>query len=248
VRPRRTRIIVALFAVLSAGLAANLLLFQSGKAGGAAQRADSERSRRLALVATGEARSGAGGESQPVIPAAAPQSAPAASPPARAPAKPAKAAEKPAESAPADPAGVIRAIQRELHNRGYEVGSQDGQPGLLTRAAVMAFEFDHGMGLTAEPSEAFLKGMIFGAAGRPGAGGPKPRTPQAEQIIRTVQQMLSAQHYNAGKADGTLGEETRRAIREFEADQKLPETGRVSGALLARLAQQAAGSVRAAQR
>ena len=38
--------------------------------------------------------------------------------------------------------------------------------GLATRAAIMAFEHDHGLALTGEASEALLKRILLGAAGR----------------------------------------------------------------------------------
>jgi peptidoglycan hydrolase-like protein with peptidoglycan-binding domain len=54
-------------------------------------------------------------------------------------------------------------------------------------------------------------------------------------VIRSVQRSLAKLGYKAGAANGKLTPETARAIRAFEADQALPETGRISGPLLARL-------------
>jgi len=42
--------------------------------------------------------------------------------------------------------------------------------------------------------------------------------------------------YRPGRIDGQLTPETARAIREFEVDQTLTESGRVSGPLVVRLA------------
>lgn len=136
----------------------------------------------------------------------------------------------------ASPSQTIRAVQRELNLRGYDVGTPDGKRGLVTQAGIMAFEFDHGMALTGEASEALLKEILLG-------GSQPERRPRssvessasAEEVVRKVQQQLAAAGYQVGKATGRLDDDTLRAIREFESDQRLPETGRISGQLVARL-------------
>jgi peptidoglycan hydrolase-like protein with peptidoglycan-binding domain len=133
---------------------------------------------------------------------------------------------------------TIRAVQRELHMRGYGPLTADGVPGLLTRAAIMAFEHDAKAPLTGEATEALLKRLLLGTGGghavEPGAG--KARSAQAEIVIRTVQQSLAALGYQSGKIDGRIGDETERAIREFEMDHGLEPSGRISAPLFARLA------------
>ena len=52
---------------------------------------------------------------------------------------------------------TIRAIQRELRQRGYGAWSSDGVMRPVTRAAIMAYEHDQGLPLTGEASEALLK-------------------------------------------------------------------------------------------
>lgn len=131
---------------------------------------------------------------------------------------------------------AIRALQRELNLRGYEVGNPDGKRGLVTEAAIMAFEYDHGLALTAEPTEGLLMQVLMETTR------PEPRrrasvelSASAELVVRKVQQQLAAAGYMGGKPTGRLDEDTVRAIREFEGDQRLPETGRVSGQLVAKL-------------
>lgn len=138
---------------------------------------------------------------------------------------------------------IVRAVQRGLAERGYEPGVADGVPGLATRAAVMAYEHDHGLPSTAEPSESLLLHMQKGA-GTPPATVAKPATapakpppvPQAEQVVRSLQHSLAMLGYFAGRIDGQVGEDTVRAIREYEVDSGLVPTGRVSAPLLARMA------------
>ncbi len=154
-----------------------------------------------------------------------------------------------APDAEGDP-DTIRAVQRELHKRGYGPVQTDGVPGLLTRAAIMAFEHDSKTALTGEATEALLKRLLLGASGDKSvelAAG-KVRSAQAELVIRTVQQSLTTLGYQPGKTDGRVGEETERAIREFEMDQGMIPTGRVSAELFSRLARAVGGNKTAIQR
>lgn len=135
---------------------------------------------------------------------------------------------------------TIRAIQGELGRRGYEPGVADGAPGLVTRAAVLAYEYDQGLPLTADPSPEVLAHLRHGTSA-PGAAigieaGAIPQTGHAEAVIRSVQQSLGALGYLAVSADGIATDETVRAIREFEMDAGLVPSGRISGPLIARLA------------
>ena len=134
-------------------------------------------------------------------------------------------------------AEIVRGVQRELNTRGYGTGQPDGVPGLVTRAAIMAYEFDYGLPLTAEPSQELLSRIVLGTAG-PAAtfkNAPQLKTAEAESVVKQVKQFLTGAGYAAGKADGKLGYDVIRAIRDFELDQKMPETGRVSGQLVSRL-------------
>lgn len=143
---------------------------------------------------------------------------------------------------------IVRALQALLAQRGYEPGIADGTVGTTTRAAILAYEHDQGLPLTAEPSEALLlhmKGLRDLRTG-PQRAARGPRSPQVEQLIRTAQLALFQIGYFTGKIDGLGGEETVRAIREYEMDQGLVPTGRVSAPLLTRLGR--ATAARAAQR
>ena len=223
---REARIGLLAFALLLAALAANLLGLQTAKTtDGQRQRGErigpyaAERARQSAQLPAAAAI-----KSEPEQPVASRQTA------------------APASAVEGETVESIRAVQRELQLRNYETGSADGVPGLMTRAAIIAFEFDHGLPLTGEAGEETLKRILLGGpVGDKGtAVGSKRGT--AESVIRTVQQTLSGLGYNTGKADGRLGDDTQRAIRDFEIDSKLPETGRVSGALIARLGKVAGNS------
>ena len=115
--------------------------------------------------------------------------------------------------------------------------------GLATRAGIMAFEHDHGLALTGEASEELLKRILLGASAGIELCGHRDEarsSPQAEQVIRTVQQRLAALGYLVGRIDGRLGEDTVKAIRDFEMDKGLVPKGRISAELVARLSEAAA--------
>ncbi len=130
---------------------------------------------------------------------------------------------------------VTRAVQRELQIRGYETGGRDGIVGVMTRGAILAFEHDRGLPLTARPSEQLLKAIILGEGGKARGKSSKAATAEAQDVIGSVQRSLAKLGYKPGSASGKLTPETAWAIRAFEGDQALPETGRISGPLIARL-------------
>ncbi|MEQ1671587.1 MAG: peptidoglycan-binding domain-containing protein [Hyphomicrobium sp.] len=138
-------------------------------------------------------------------------------------------------------AEVIRGIQRELNTRGYEAGPPDGVAGLVTRAAIMAYEHDYGLPLTATPTQDLLSLIVLGSSAPQAVrtNNSKGLNAEAQSVIRSVEQQLAALGYTPGKGGGQLNnklnEHTARAIREFEADQKLAESGRISGPLVSRL-------------
>ena len=57
--------------------------------------------------------------------------------------------------------------------------------------------------------------------------------------MRTVQELLAKAGYQPGPIDGRLGEDTLRAVREFEAAKGLAAKGRISADVLIRLTEAA---------
>ncbi|WP_072392116.1 peptidoglycan-binding domain-containing protein [Hyphomicrobium sp. CS1GBMeth3] len=137
-----------------------------------------------------------------------------------------------------DRSDLVRAVQRELKAKGYETGAVDGVAGLVTRGAIMAYESDQDLPLTAEPQQGLLQHLVLGSADFEAADARARAVPgpEAESVIRAVQRAFRQLGYMTTLPDGRLNEQTRRAIRKFERDRKLKETGRISGELLARLA------------
>jgi peptidoglycan hydrolase-like protein with peptidoglycan-binding domain len=141
----------------------------------------------------------------------------------------------PRSAAKPAPAKLVKAIQRELSDRFYAVGEDNGVLGLQTRAAIIAYEFDEQMPLTGEPSEAVLKALIFGQPARKGGPGPVERFERRRRLVADVQEALAAMHYRSGPSDGRLDAETREAIRKFERDRRLQAGGRLTERVLLEL-------------
>jgi peptidoglycan hydrolase-like protein with peptidoglycan-binding domain len=165
--------------------------------------------------------------------------------PAPAPATTPVAAAKPAANIPSaagDNPDTVTAIQRELAARDYDLGAPDGTASPTTRAAIMAWEHDNGLVLTGEPTATVLKAIILGPDSATAAqiaaelkALPRDREPRTQHLIRSVQQALADLGYVVGAASGQMTDDTARAIREFEQEQALPPTGRISATLVTRL-------------
>jgi peptidoglycan hydrolase-like protein with peptidoglycan-binding domain len=160
--------------------------------------------------------------------------------PAHRQAEPTTAADRAAQQQPALDPKTTAAIQRELFARGYDPGPPDGLLTLETRAAIMAFESDQGLTLTAEPSEAVLEALLLGVTGTVDAGAPSG---EAVKLIARAQSLLGRQGFEPGRRDGTLDESTIAAIRRFERAAGLPVTGRIGAQLMSELARRAGASL-----
>lgn len=64
---------------------------------------------------------------------------------------------------------------------------------------------------------------------------PREQAPLTHDDVRELQRQLNAAGYNVGGADGIMGPNTRRGLREFQRDQGLTPDGFATQALLARL-------------
>ncbi len=135
-------------------------------------------------------------------------------------------------------AELVRALQRELKNKGYDPGAEDGATGLLTRAAIFAYEYDHKLGLTAEPSEQLLQTIVLGRSSQRGATRQRARIASgaARDLVLVTQRGLKKQGLWPASVDGHFNTALSRAIQRFETAQRLPTTGRISGRFMARLA------------
>lgn len=134
---------------------------------------------------------------------------------------------------------VVRAVQRELATLGYDVGIVDGGMSDKTRAAISAFQTSEGIAVTGVPSDDLLRQILLGHSVV--SGGATGSLPSADKIAATaagpatvkgVQQALSELGYVPGAIDGAWGAKTARAVRAFQRDRDIAETGRITPELL----------------
>ena len=248
---RISRLATALFAVLSAAMAINLTVMQPG----ARVERVADRSgmwgavRETAALAVPELDKR---NERPELPVGAPAGAASRVggpvPTSSGPLTPG-IAQRVLVSPPgaADPTQTTRAVQMALAAKGYETGGTDGIAGPVTQAAILAYEVDNGLPLTAEPSDVLLAKIKDGRRGTATAASLAPG-PKADALIRSVQVSLGKLGYKVGRADGRLGETTIAAIRAFEKQQAMPDTGRISGDLLTRLTRLSTTTPRTAER
>ena len=245
--PQQARLAFATFIAVSAAIAVNILYLQDQsvalatartKAERVKMKTEAERTKRLALepreMPAAKAAAGTASATAivplPAVSERAGRFSPSSGQIDR--------ASLPSQEAEMRMPELVKAIQQKLVQRGYEPGTPDGVTGVVTRAAIMAYEHDQGVALTGEPSETILQHLQSGSSAQPG-GFQKPRphrSASAEQIIRTVQHALAQLGYFGGKVDGRTGDDTIRAVREYEMDAGLTPTGRVSAPLLIKLA------------
>lgn len=132
------------------------------------------------------------------------------------------------------PRQLVQVIQRELGERNYFHGRPDGRLGVLTRAAIMAFEHDHGLALTADASETVLSSILLGAVPTRSAS-VTTVGPEAKQLIKLVQGLLISTGFKAVERTGRLDTVTVQAIRTFERRKGLASRGRISANLVTML-------------
>jgi peptidoglycan hydrolase-like protein with peptidoglycan-binding domain len=139
------------------------------------------------------------------------------------------------------PEATLKAVQRELAARGFDVGAADGKPSDKTRAAISAYEKGHGLAVTGTASDELLRHILLGDTVQPSGStgsvaaafddGAKTK----DSTVKAVQQILADLGYAPGPIDGALGGSTTRAISAFQRDRKIAVTGRLSPELLREL-------------
>lgn len=135
---------------------------------------------------------------------------------------------------------VAEGVQRELQSAGFYKGAIDGVVGRRTRDAISAYQKANGLDVTGTPSQELIEHIrytrqIAEASLFTGSVDPAPDAEQRARV-RRVQTALSELAYYQGEISGELQRPTQLAIRQFEREQGLPETGAITEALVAQLA------------
>jgi len=134
---------------------------------------------------------------------------------------------------------VVRAVQRELGARGYDVGPVNGQLSEQTRTAISSFQQKEGLAVTGVPSDDLLRQILLGDSVAPSAATGSVAAPDSiavnaseHETVMRVQRVLADLGYAPGPVDGAWGENTSRAVSAFQRDRNLLETGQITPELL----------------
>lgn len=144
-------------------------------------------------------------------------------------------------------------IQTELQTLGMYDGILDGLMGPRTRAAIALFQKRAGLPETGEGSPGLLDRLRRYEMPEPEettaalptgiddliapGGDDEAAGPESDPRVRAIQRVLAELGYLSGPVDGVMGSDTRRAIRDFEADRGIDATGTVSDVLIRALEQ-----------
>ncbi|XSG81226.1 MAG: peptidoglycan-binding domain-containing protein [Methyloligella sp. ZOD6] len=133
---------------------------------------------------------------------------------------------------------LVTAVQRELSVRGYDVGDGDGAMTQETADAIRSYERAHGLEETGSPSDDLLRHIVLGESledmgmATPNSGQGSAPGEAPGDMVRAVQQTLADLGYAPGPVDGMMGQNTADAIRAFQKDRQLAETGEITPTLL----------------
>lgn len=183
--------------------------------------------------------------SPPPLPAAAPAAPLAPVETAKLPPVSTDLPSPPPEAEDGAPELLVKAVQRELSTRGYDVGPADGKLNDKTRAAISAYEGREGLPVTGKASDDLLRHILLGDSVKPAtattgsvepdAAPAKAKSNAANSSMKAVQQVLADLGYAPGPVDGAMGASTTHAITAFQHDRKIRETGRITPELLREL-------------
>jgi len=122
---------------------------------------------------------------------------------------------------------LVLLAQRELASLGFYHGVVDGLAGADTRDAVRKYQAINGLAVTGVVTRPVLDHIQL--ARRLNDAG------STSVVLHKVQSALAKLGYAPGRIDGRMGEQTKIAIRTFEADMGWPVTGEMTDALLQEL-------------
>jgi len=135
---------------------------------------------------------------------------------------------------------VVETVQRELAAAGYYKGVVDGVIGRKTRQAITDYQKAVGLEPDGRPTAGLAEHIRFTRQVAEASlfTGTIEVSPDAEirANIRRVQTGLAELAYSTGEITGEMTSQTRAAIKAFERDRNMPQTGEISDALLAELA------------
>ncbi|MDA1070867.1 MAG: peptidoglycan-binding protein, partial [Proteobacteria bacterium] len=123
---------------------------------------------------------------------------------------------------------LVRTVQTELGDLGYNGGPADGVYGPSTRSAVRAYQADNNLPVTGEVTQSLLVHMQ-----KHGSMSQVQREERAMALA--IEEELSRRGYNTGQVDGVVDGATQTAIRTYQSDAGVAIDGKVDAELLASL-------------
>lgn len=123
---------------------------------------------------------------------------------------------------------LVRTVQAELNDLGYNGGPEDGVFGPTTRSAVRAYQADNNLPVTGEVTQSLLFHLQE-------HGTADDRERERRDLALAVEQELSRRGYNTGQVDGIVDGTTRSAVRTYQSDAGIAIDGEVDEDLLASL-------------
>ena len=147
------------------------------------------------------------------------------------------------ETGEGGPEHLLKAVQRELAARGYDVGPEDGKLNDRTAAAISSYQKGQGLPITGVATDELLRHILLGGSVAGATGSVKADSadktpgakPEEDTKVKAVQKILADLGYAPGPVDGTLGGKTTHAITSFQHDRKIAETGKITPELLREL-------------
>ena len=148
--------------------------------------------------------------------------------------------------------GLVREIQRELQDRGYDIGATDGVLGPTTRNAIRTYQADAGLPVTGEASASLLRSLQSAEGGAPRYARERERRRGAEGRVvledsfadgdYTQDPRWTVQSGNFAVQDGALVSRVAPAQTPAAAGGgEAPSAGDIGRNLLAGVLQQALG-------
>lgn len=119
---------------------------------------------------------------------------------------------------------LVRNVQQELNERGYDAGPADGAFGPKTRTAIRTYQSDAGLAVDGEADEELLARLRSDTT----------TTAAGTSTLGQIRSELSARGYQVGNGD-EIDAADREAIRAYQRTADLAVTGEVSTDLLAHL-------------
>jgi peptidoglycan hydrolase-like protein with peptidoglycan-binding domain len=131
---------------------------------------------------------------------------------------------------------TVEAVQRELAASGLYTGPIGGVSGRRTQIAILAYQRMNRLDETGAASADLIDHIQLTRQFAEAADTTASLTPGISgDSVRSVQLRLEELGYDPGAIDGELGDQTKIAIRRFQADRRMTISGAVSEELIIEL-------------